>query len=660
MMKKVFLLFIACYSIFNLNAQSHLDSLWMDYKDTTKADTSRAIALLDFIYDGYFNTNPDSAIILTNELYQFNEKIDYQKGMVDALNLSGFLHFRIGEYPLALESYNKGLVIAEKINYKEGKADILLRTGFLYHDNEDIITGLKYYERSLKIFQEINDLAGISSIYNEFGSIYRTKGEYEKSLDYYFKSLETSKELNDEIGNAAIYDNIGSLYLEQNNFPDALDYYMKGLALYQQKQDKLGIAAGFSGIGNVYSEQGNYKTALDYLQRSLNINQEIGNLLGSSTTLLDIGEIYMNQGKYEKSIEYCTEALKLAEKLGDIGNQQNACDLLSTSYKKLGDISKAFYYLEQKQLFTERLQTEQTAMKVQQIEFRQQVVADSLIQVEKDLKTEMSYQKEIRRKNRNRNLAIGFGIFFLFVSGGMYSRWNYIKKSKAIIEKEKERSENLLLNILPAEIAEELKETGAAEARDFDQVSILFTDFKGFTKKAEQLTAKELIEEINQCFKTFDHICTKYGVEKIKTIGDAYMAAGGLPIGSENATRNTVLAALEMQSFVNNRILEKKANNEIAFEMRLGIHTGPVVAGIVGIKKFQYDIWGDTVNTAARMESSGDIGKVNISQNTYELLKDDPQFSFEYRGKVQAKGKGEMKMWFVEKIYMDSKDFINN
>jgi class 3 adenylate cyclase len=241
----------------------------------------------------------------------------------------------------------------------------------------------------------------------------------------------------------------------------------------------------------------------------------------------------------------------------------------------------------------------------------------------------------------------------------MYSRWRYIKKSKAIIEKEKERSENLLLNILPVEIAEELKETGAAEARDFDQVSILFTDFKGFTKKAEQLSAKELIEEINQCFKTFDHICTKYGVEKIKTIGDAYMAAGGLPVGSENATRNTVLAALEMQSFVSNRILEKKANNQIAFEMRLGIHTGPVVAGIVGIKKFQYDIWGDTVNTAARMESSGEIGKVNISQNTYELLKDDPQFAFEYRGKVEAKGKGEMKMWFVEKVYNKSQDFMS-
>jgi len=219
-----------------------------------------------------------------------------------------------------------------------------------------------------------------------------------------------------------------------------------------------------------------------------------------------------------------------------------------------------------------------------------------------------------------------------------------VERQRDQIEKEKDRSDSLLLNILPAEIAEELKQKGRADARDFDMVSILFTDFKGFTEKSEKLSAAELVNEINVCFEAFDAIMEKYGIEKIKTIGDAYMAAGGLPVPAADSVKNTVLAALEMQKFILSR---KATKGEQAFEMRVGIHTGPVVAGIVGVKKFQYDIWGDTVNTAARMEQNSEVGKVNISQATYELLKDDPQFTFENRGKIEAKGKGEVEMYFV-------------
>lgn len=217
-----------------------------------------------------------------------------------------------------------------------------------------------------------------------------------------------------------------------------------------------------------------------------------------------------------------------------------------------------------------------------------------------------------------------------------------------IVEREKKRSEDLLLNILPEEVAEELKAKGSADAKLIDEVTVLFTDFKGFTQLSEKLSPKELVQEINECFSAFDYIMQKYGVEKIKTIGDAYMAAGGLPTSNDTHANDVIRAALEIQQYMLDHKTQRQAAGSLFFEIRIGVHTGPVVAGIVGVKKFAYDIWGDTVNTASRMESSGEIGKVNISGTTYELIKDE--FHCTYRGKIQAKNKGEIDMYFVEGV----------
>ena len=214
------------------------------------------------------------------------------------------------------------------------------------------------------------------------------------------------------------------------------------------------------------------------------------------------------------------------------------------------------------------------------------------------------------------------------------------------LRQEKEKSDELLLNILPAEVAEELKLKGSTEAQMIDEVTVLFTDFKGFTQLTEKLTPKDLVAEINECFSAFDHIMQKHNVEKIKTIGDAYMAAGGLPTSNKTHATDVLNAALDIQLFMENHKAEKQAAGKLFFEIRIGVHTGPVVAGIVGVKKFAYDIWGDTVNLASRMESSGEVGKVNISGNTYLQVRD--HFKCIHRGKIIAKGKGELDMYFVE------------
>jgi class 3 adenylate cyclase len=221
-----------------------------------------------------------------------------------------------------------------------------------------------------------------------------------------------------------------------------------------------------------------------------------------------------------------------------------------------------------------------------------------------------------------------------------------LEKRNDSLSAEKQKSDNLLMNILPYETAEELKHTGTAKSRSFSMVTVMFTDFRNFTILAESVHPEKLVGEIHGYFTMFDQVMSKYNIEKIKTIGDSYMCAGGLPEENSSNPVDVVMAALEIQEFMLKRKKEKQAANELFFECRLGIHTGPVIAGIVGTKKFAYDIWGDTVNIASRMESGGEVGKVNISGNTYQLIKD--QFKCEYRGKVAAKNKGMVDMYFVE------------
>ncbi|PJZ30382.1 adenylate/guanylate cyclase domain-containing protein [Leptospira kmetyi] len=218
-------------------------------------------------------------------------------------------------------------------------------------------------------------------------------------------------------------------------------------------------------------------------------------------------------------------------------------------------------------------------------------------------------------------------------------------EAEAKIQAEHEKSEQLLLNILPEEIAQELKEKGVSEPRLHRSATVCFTDFKGFTQIAETLSPTELVAELDRCFSYFDSVMERHNLEKLKTIGDSYMFAGGIPESSGTHAVDCVMAALEIQAFMN-QMKEIKANQGLPYwELRLGIHSGDLVAGVIGEKKFAYDVWSDTVNIASRCESSGIPGRINISRAAYELVKDF--FNCEYRGAVPAKHKGEIEMYFV-------------
>lgn len=238
-------------------------------------------------------------------------------------------------------------------------------------------------------------------------------------------------------------------------------------------------------------------------------------------------------------------------------------------------------------------------------------------------------------------ILILYGVALVFENAKNTALKNLDTKNR-LLDIEKKRSDDLLANILPEEVIIELKEKGHSKARSFGSVTVLFTDFVNFTQISESMTPEELVNEIDLCFTGFDEIIVRNGLEKIKTIGDAYLAVCGLPNPDPDHARKVMLSALDILEFMKER---KKAGGRIT-DIRIGIHSGPVVAGIVGEKKYAYDIWGDTVNTAARMENNSTIGKINVSGSTFSLIKDT--FACAHRGKIDVKGKGQIDMYFVE------------
>lgn len=648
-MKLLLPLFLLTLLSHNSIAQTNVDSLLAVWKDENQSDTTRLKAINKIALEGYLFTQPDSAFYYAKLQYEFALKTDNKSQAAQALKTQGSAFYFKADYTQAFDYYRKSLAIYEEIGDKQGIGNCLNNIANIFRSHGDYPRAIDYYKRSLKIREEIGNKYGIASSLTNLGLIYEGQGNHQLALENYQKALLIFEQIGDKQGIAACLVNSAEVYLNQSNSTMALAQISKCLLILEDFEDKKLLAENFKILGQIYFKQGHRLEAMEQFQKGLKIFEEMGDKQGIAQILLKKGTLYNIQGRYQKAIVSCEKGLSIAKELGIIDEQREACACIYDSYKALGNSNKALAYHEMMLSLSDSLKIKETGKKLQQMEFEKKMLSDSIVQVGKDRLVQEAHQEEVRKKSRTRNIALGSGFFLLIFAGGLYSRMQYIRKSKAIIEKERDRSDNLLHNILPKEIAQELKEKGKTEARDYNNVSILFSDFKEFTNASAKLSAQELVGEINICFEAFDAIMEKYGIEKIKTIGDAYMAAGGLPVPSINSTKDTVLAALDMQSFIQNRRTEKGLLKQTSFEMRVGVHTGPVVAGVVGLKKFQYDIWGDTVNTASRIESNSEAGKVNISQTTFELLKADSDFSFISRGKIQAKGKGEIEMYFVSK-----------
>lgn len=548
----------------------------------------------------------------------------------------------------------------------QGKLELLRNLAF--NESKDLKLAIRYADELIKLSVKTNNSLYLHRGYFQKGNKMRMLGNLEEALDNYFKSIEAARKADFVRGEGSAYGAIADVYSVSKNHNNAMLYYDKAIATLRKASDSIALAAAISNAGDDYLNHKIYDSALLYFKEAEKIFEKVDYLIGKGYSLGNIGMVYANLGDeklaeknineairileesedyypicvylismadiYEErndknaALNYAMRSLKLAQQYGLKEQISNANLKLSQFYEKAGNNNESFNYYKNHIVYRDSVNDLNSVQKMADLRTNYEV---SQKQVEVDLLA----QKTRNQKLLNQSLFIILGLGLLIL-GTLY--WYY-----RAISREKKISESLLLNILPAETAKELKQNGKVDAVKFNSVTVLFTDFVQFTKVAEHVEPEQLVKSIDFYFKGFDEITTKYGLEKIKTVGDSYMCASGLPTVNKTHARNVIAAAREMIELVKSEFIAD--DDLIHFEIRIGVHTGPVVAGIVGIKKWQYDIWGDTVNIASRMESNSKPGKVNLSETTYQQVKDE--FACEYRGEVEVKNHGSMKMYFL-------------
>lgn len=539
----------------------------------------------------------DKKLFYSSKLIELAQKIDSASYVFQGYLEKGNALRRKGDLSQALESYFQAAAIADKNqnNSQLGKAYISIADVYSIMDNHQ--NSVKYHLGAIDLLRQENDSMSIASALLNAGDEYINFNRLDTALILTNEAEIIFTKLDSRIGQAYSLGNQGMIYAKMGIDLKAEYMMNKAILLLEELHDYYPIAVYLTYISDIYLEKGEVKSALNYALKSLEISKKYGMKKEVSDAYLTLSKIYEAEGNSAKALENYRNHIAYKDSVNNITTVQQMADL------------RTDFEVSKKQIEVDLLNQQK---KTQQI-----IVISTAIAL----------------------------VLIMLLAFGLYKRYRYVQKTQRIIEKERNRSDELLLNILPKETASELKLNGKVKAKKFDSVTVMFADFKSFTQYAENLAPEQLVKSVDYYFSKFDEIMEKYGLEKIKTVGDAYMCAGGLPFPTRHHSSKMIQAAIEIAQFVKDAKLNF-LQKETAFEVRIGINTGPVVAGVVGTKKFAYDIWGDTVNIAARMESSSEPGRINISENTYELIK--AEFECEYRGEIEAKNRGMLKMYYVK------------
>jgi len=642
----IFYWLVFCFSITCTFAQDpEIDSLNQLIKNSGE-DTIKANALV-MLSKKYTNAQPEDAIKYALQAKLLSQKLSFRHGQALALKYIGLAYIKEGKYQEAIIAYRQSLGFFQQLHDENGMANLYNNIGVVFNEQGDDENALTNYLKSLQYAEQIGNKLRMATVLQNIGNLYlNKKNTHDQALEYFLKSLKLGQEEDYKDVLGAVTVNLGEIYMERNQDDSALFYFRISLDALKSIPDTGSIPYTYNDIGNVYTKKKDYKTAIYYHGLALNMSKAANAQLDMVISLLGLADTYYESGDIHTALQYYIQAEPIAKDLNSYLYMKISYQGLALSYSKLKDYKNAFKYQDLLTSTQDSIYNTETDKKLAKLEYnfniQKKEVEINLLTKDKDLQDlNLKRQKTVRN-----SLAAGLALLMI-IAFIIYGNYRSKVKTNKILDSQKAEIEGLLLNILPAEVAHELQRTGKATPQYYQNVSVLFSDFKGFTSLADGLSPQELVFELNAHFNAFDNIMEKYNLEKIKTIGDSYMCAGGIPIQDETHPLKMIYAALEMQEYIKLSNQKRMETDLLPWELRIGIHTGPLVAGVVGRKKYAYDIWGTTVNIASRMESNGESGLVNISAATYELIKHE--YECMYRGKIYAKNIGEIDMYLVER-----------
>ncbi len=570
---------------------------------------------------------PEDALLFFKETSDQSTTASYMRGLAYSKNGFGILWANLGDYAKGLDSFENAEELFSDLNDDKGVAFVQNNKGTIYESMGLYDKALAEYQSALGLYEALDLKEEIAVTANNLGSSNSEMGRFDAALGYFQQALSIHKEMGYEKEAATELNNIGDLYQKEDLIDDALNFYNQAMAIAEKIQDPTLIANVNLNLGYLYDNQKDYPKAVNYYEKALATFTETQDFEGEVSALNNLGGVYADQNDPEKALTYHLQAYEKSSEAGFREGLKLSLKQLASDYQALDNYAEASHYLVLYTELTDALQEEDTAKAFANSEV--------LFDTEKKTKELLKQKAEIaeRIKERNRLLLIVGIIAGSLILISFLLLW---------VAKERKKSEKLLLNILPKKVAHDLKKTGKTLPEKFESCTVYFSDIANFTTTSEHLDPVFLISELNDIFTSFDAIMEKYGCERIKTIGDAYMAVCGVPVPVEDHAFRMVNAAKEILISLN----ERNEKSDLKWRIRIGINTGQIVGGVVGVKKYIYDVFGDTINTASRMESNGEPMRINISKNTYEIVKGE--YETTAREPIEVKGKGLQEMYFIE------------